>query len=82
MSPSLSPGRDSCFAWKAIPISRDTAGAMSQENVDVVPQLGEARSQPEGVAKSDDSVQVVRRAWEAWERGDMQAVFDFYDPAI
>ena len=31
---------------------------------------------------SDDSVEVVRKAWEAWERGDMQAVFDFYDPAI
>jgi hypothetical protein len=48
----------------------------------VVPHLGEARSRPEGVANSDDSVEVVRRAWEAWERGDMQAVFDFYDPAV
>jgi hypothetical protein len=27
-------------------------------------------------------VEVVRNAWEAWERGDMQAVYDFYDPAI
>ena len=53
-----------------------------QEHVDVAPQLGETRSQPEGVAKSEDSLQVVRRAWEAWEQGDMQAVFDFYDPAI
>jgi ketosteroid isomerase-like protein len=35
-----------------------------------------------GVATSGDSVEVVRRAWEAWERGDMQAVFDFYDPAV
>jgi ketosteroid isomerase-like protein len=55
---------------------------MSRENVDVVSHLSEARSRPEGVAKSDDSVEVVRRAWEAWERGDMQAVFDFYDPAV
>jgi uncharacterized protein len=55
---------------------------MSRENVDVAHQLGEARSRPEGEAKSDDSVEVVRRAWEAWERGDMQAVFDFYDPDV
>jgi ketosteroid isomerase-like protein len=55
---------------------------MSRENVDVAPHLGEARSRPEEEAKSDDSVEVVRRAWEAWERGDMQAVFDFYDPAV
>jgi ketosteroid isomerase-like protein len=24
----------------------------------------------------------VRRIWEAWERGDTKAIFDFYDPAI
>jgi ketosteroid isomerase-like protein len=55
---------------------------MSRENVDLAPQLGEAGSRPDGVATSDDSVEVVRTAWEAWERGDMQAVFDFYDPAV
>jgi ketosteroid isomerase-like protein len=66
----------------ALPLSRDTAGVMAQEDVHVAPQLGEGRSQAEGPAKSEDSVDVVRRAWEAWERGDMQAVFDFYDPAV
>jgi ketosteroid isomerase-like protein len=55
---------------------------MSQEDVDVVPQLGEARPRSEGVAKPDDSLEVVRSAWEAWERGDMQAVFDLYDPDV
>jgi ketosteroid isomerase-like protein len=54
---------------------------MSQKNVDAIPQLGEARS-PEGEARSEDSLQIVREAWEAWERGDMETVFDFYDPAI
>jgi ketosteroid isomerase-like protein len=60
----------------------DTGRAMSQENVDVVRRLAEARPGPEGVAKSDDPLVVVRRAWEAWERGDMQAVFESYDPAV
>jgi ketosteroid isomerase-like protein len=55
---------------------------MAQENFDVVPKLGETSSRPEGVATPDDSVEIVRRAWEAWERGDMQAMFDFYDPAV
>jgi ketosteroid isomerase-like protein len=41
----------------------------------------DSRSQA-GEALSADSVEVVREAWEAWERGDMQAVFDFYDPAV
>jgi ketosteroid isomerase-like protein len=55
---------------------------MSRKDVDVVPQLDEARSRREGVTESDDGVEVVRRLWEAWERGDMPAVFDFYDPAV
>jgi ketosteroid isomerase-like protein len=31
---------------------------------------------------SEENVEVVRAAWEAWERGDMEAIFEFYDPAI
>ena len=31
---------------------------------------------------SRENVDVVRAAWEAWERGDMDAVFDTYDPEI
>jgi len=31
---------------------------------------------------SDENVEVVRRAWEAWGRGDMGALFDFYDPKV
>jgi ketosteroid isomerase-like protein len=31
---------------------------------------------------SDENVEVVRRAWEAWDRGDMGALFDFYDPDV
>jgi hypothetical protein len=27
-------------------------------------------------------VDVVRASWEAWERGDAQATFAIYDPAI
>ena len=56
---------------------------MSRDDVET-PRRGlesYSRSQA-GVAISDDSVEVVRKAWEAWERGDMQAVFDFYDPAV
>jgi uncharacterized protein len=31
---------------------------------------------------SQDNVEVVRRIWEAWERGDADTVFALYDPAI
>jgi ketosteroid isomerase-like protein len=31
---------------------------------------------------SRDNVDLVRAAWEAWERGEMEALFAFYDPAI
>ena len=57
--------------------------AMSHDDVET-PRRGlesYSRSQA-GVVISDDSVEVVRKAWEAWERGDMQAVFDFYDPEV
>jgi ketosteroid isomerase-like protein len=31
---------------------------------------------------SPENVALVRRSWEAWERGDMEAIFAFYDPDI
>jgi ketosteroid isomerase-like protein len=31
---------------------------------------------------SQENVELVRASWEAWERGDMEAIFAFYDPAI
>ncbi len=31
---------------------------------------------------SRENVELVRAAWQAWERGDMEAIFAFYDPAI
>jgi ketosteroid isomerase-like protein len=31
---------------------------------------------------SQANVELVRGSWEAWERGDMEAIFAFYDPAI
>jgi ketosteroid isomerase-like protein len=31
---------------------------------------------------SQENVKIVRAAWEAWERGDMEAIFALYDPAI
>jgi ketosteroid isomerase-like protein len=31
---------------------------------------------------SQENVEVVRASWEAWSRGDIDALFDFYDPAI
>jgi ketosteroid isomerase-like protein len=57
--------------------------AMSQKNVETLKRELKAHGRSQaGVARSEDSVEVVRKAWEAWERRDMQAVFDFYDPAI
>jgi ketosteroid isomerase-like protein len=48
----------------------------------VVPQRDGTRPRAEGAAKPDDPLEVVRTAWEAWERGDTRALFDFYDPAV
>jgi ketosteroid isomerase-like protein len=31
---------------------------------------------------SQENVELVRAAWEAWERRDMEAIFAFYDPEI
>ena len=31
---------------------------------------------------SQENVELVRAAWEAWERRDMEAIFAFYDPAL
>jgi ketosteroid isomerase-like protein len=31
---------------------------------------------------SREDVELVRAAWEAWEQGDMDAIFAFYDPEI
>jgi ketosteroid isomerase-like protein len=31
---------------------------------------------------SQDNVEIVRASWDAWRRGDMQALFDFYDPEV
>jgi ketosteroid isomerase-like protein len=31
---------------------------------------------------SQENVEIVRAAWGAWSRGDMDALFDFYDPAV
>ncbi len=30
----------------------------------------------------DDSTEVARAAWEAWQRGDVDRVFEVFDPAI
>jgi ketosteroid isomerase-like protein len=29
-----------------------------------------------------DNVEIVRASWEAWSRGDMDALFEFYDPDV
>jgi ketosteroid isomerase-like protein len=29
-----------------------------------------------------DNVEIVRASWEAWSRGDMDALFEFYDPEV
>jgi ketosteroid isomerase-like protein len=31
---------------------------------------------------SPDNVEIVRASWDAWGRGDMDALFEFYDPAV
>jgi ketosteroid isomerase-like protein len=31
---------------------------------------------------SRENVQIVREAWDAWGRGDMPALFEFYDPEV
>jgi ketosteroid isomerase-like protein len=31
---------------------------------------------------SQENVDVVRRAWEAWSRGDVDTVFEVFDPAV
>ncbi len=31
---------------------------------------------------AQDNVQIVRDSWEAWRRGDMAALFEFYDPDV
>jgi ketosteroid isomerase-like protein len=31
---------------------------------------------------SQENVDTVRAAWDAWSRGDMHALFDFYDPTV
>jgi ketosteroid isomerase-like protein len=31
---------------------------------------------------SDENLEVVRASWDAWSRGDMGALFDFYDPEV
>ena len=31
---------------------------------------------------SQENVEIVRRAWEAWIRGDLDALFETFDPAV
>jgi ketosteroid isomerase-like protein len=31
---------------------------------------------------SEENVEIVRASWEAWRRGDMDALFEFYDPEV
>jgi ketosteroid isomerase-like protein len=31
---------------------------------------------------SYQNVDIVRASWDAWSRGDMDALFEFYDPAV
>lgn len=31
---------------------------------------------------SQDNVEIVRASWDAWSRGDMDALFEFYDPEV
>jgi ketosteroid isomerase-like protein len=36
----------------------------------------------ENVAMSGENVEIVRASWDAWSRGDMDALFEFYDPEV
>ena len=31
---------------------------------------------------SQDNVEIVRASWEAWSRGDTEALLEFYDPEV
>lgn len=31
---------------------------------------------------AQDNVEIVRASWDAWSRGDMDALFEFYDPEV
>ena len=31
---------------------------------------------------SEQNVEIVRASWDAWSRGDMDALFEFYDPEV
>jgi ketosteroid isomerase-like protein len=31
---------------------------------------------------SEENLEIVRASWEAWSRGDMDALFEFYDPEV
>jgi ketosteroid isomerase-like protein len=31
---------------------------------------------------SEKNLEIVRASWEAWSRGDMDALFEFYDPEV
>lgn len=31
---------------------------------------------------SEENLEIVRRFWNAWERGDLETIFGLYDPAI
>ena len=31
---------------------------------------------------AQDNVAIVRASWEAWRRGDVAALFEFYDPDV
>ena len=31
---------------------------------------------------SEQNVEIVRASWDAWSRGDMAALFEFYDPEV
>jgi ketosteroid isomerase-like protein len=33
-------------------------------------------------AMSEQNVEIVRASWDAWSRGDMDALFEFYDPEV
>jgi ketosteroid isomerase-like protein len=44
------------------------------------PRRGARSRRPVGVAMSHENVEIVRRAYEAWNAGDMDALREFYDP--